>query len=522
MKLIRHNHDLSFTHMTSFAPGKLIPVAHVEILPGDTINMKTSAFLRVEPLNKPMIHEVEMRIHHWFVPNRIIWDGWENFITGRTPVTTASLPKINVSQAGNYEIIDHCGGNPIPHTEYSDFPIRCYNTIWNEFYRDQEVQNPLTDTQIEEQGALKSIAWNKDYFTTARKLPQQGSSINVQFTGDSQLPVQGLALRATPNNASATWVTPRETGNRVPDTFQGWLVNPTSTPTAGRAGLLVEESSVTEEAGFPAIYTDLSASSLGINIDDLRKAMATQRIAEARALFGDRYTDYLAYYGVKSSDARLQRPEYLGGFTKRVHFSEVLGTGDTDTGKLVGHGIAHKSGGRFRKMFEEHGTLMSLMSVRPLAMYQQGRPRKFNRRTPLDFWTREFENTPWQEIRQSEIYSDVSNSDSAGRTGTSYSGDPTFGYTSRFDEYRESPNIVTGALRRSATTPVAGDQTNYHWARWFTTAQKPTIVDSTFITCAPTAEVFQGTQTDPFIVHLTHSIKAKRLVSSSARIQHAL
>ncbi len=519
MKLIRHNHDLSFTHTTSFEAGKLVPVAHVEILPGDTINMKSSALIRVEPLNKPLMHEVEMRIHHWFVPNRIVWDGWEDFITGAVPPTTpeTSMPYYESNALTDYEIIDHCGGSPVLFASYAGFINRTYNTIWNEFYRDQEVQTGLTDTQLNA-GTLRNIAWNKDYFTTARKLPQQGSATTIPVSFPDLLPVKGLGWSGTGADANVSAITSfRETESTA---ARDAIV---AAATAG-GKYLYTETDGGDEPYLPAIYADGTNSSTSITIDAIREAMATQRIHEARALFGERYTDYLAYYGVKSSDARLQRPEYLGGFTKRIHFSEVLSTGDTTTGAQLGHGIAHKTGGRFRKMFEEHGTLMSLMSVRPLATYQQGRPRKFNRRFPLDFWTREFENTPWQAITLSELYSTQSNSDNPYRESTFYTDDPTFGYTSRFDEYREMPNIVTGALRRTSTAPVDADQTNYTWGRFFGTSGEtvPTTVNSAFISCTPSSEVFQGTKSDHFIVHLNHSIKAKRLVSSNARIMHAL
>ncbi|AXH77331.1 MAG: major capsid protein [Microviridae sp.] len=516
MKLIRHTHDLSFTHTTSFSPGQLVPVAHLEILPGDTINMKTSALLRCEPLNKPLMHEVEMRIHHWFVPNRILWDGWEDFITGVTaPTTTATRPPVTqTSDPANMEIIDHCGGRPLQNTAYTAFLNRGYNTIWNEFYRDQELQNALTTSQLDTSGKLANINWNKDYFTTARSSPQEGAATTIPLNLDT-LPVKGLGISGS-NNTRSNITDFQESGTYEARDASGSL--------SATNDLFYETVSQTAPAVspyYPNIRVDTADLGLGITIDTLRQAMATQRVLEARSLFGTRYTDYLAYYGVKSSDARLQRPEYLGGFTKRIHFSEVLNTG-ASTGDLFGHGIAHKSGGRFRKMFEEHGHLFSLMSVRPLATYQQGRPRKFNRQTPFDYWTREFENTPWQEIKLSELFSVATNSDDPHRSGTTFTGDPTFGYTSRFDEYRESPNIVSGALRRTDTTVVDADKSNYTWGRYFKDSLIPSTVDGVFTECKPTTEIFQSALTDPFIVHLNHSIKAKRLVSTNARIMHAL
>ncbi|AXH75943.1 MAG: major capsid protein [Microviridae sp.] len=512
MKLIRHNHNLSYTHTTSMNAGELIPVAHVEVLPGDTFNMKTSALIRVSPLDFPLMHEVEARVHHWFVPNRILWDGWEDFITGVSdPTATATkMPNFTSDDAANYKIIEYCGGQAIANTNYQAFINGGYNKIWTEFYRDQELQTALTQDNILYTGKIRNVAWNKDYFTTARSSPAQGEAIQVKFSGDSNIPVRGIGIADW--DAVTAFSTTRQTG-AIQGEMTGWEAHDGGTIT-GEANVIIEQD--TENLLYPNVRADIGGADIGINIDDLRTAMASQRIIEARQLFGTRYTDYLAYYGVKSSDARLQRPEYLGGFTKRIHFSEVLATDGGNTGNLYGHGIAHKSGGRFRKMFEEHGQLYTLMSIRPLAVYQQGRPRKMNRRLPFDYWTREFENTPWQGIGQSEIYSDVANS---GTTASVTNDDPVWGYTSRFDEYRETPNQISGAIKQDDATPT-NTYSNWHWARFF--ASKPTSVSSDFVTCSPDDRIFQDSNDPEFIVHLTHSIKAKRLVSKNARIMHAL
>ncbi|AXH73153.1 MAG: major capsid protein [Microviridae sp.] len=524
MKLRRHTHDLSYTNTLTAKAGILVPCGHTEILPGDTFNMKTSALIRVQPLNKPLMHEVECRVHHWFVPNRILWGGWEDFITGVTDHVTTPIPVQVPQSLPNFEIYEHCGGaTGVVGMAFHSFINQGYNKIWNEFYRDQEVQTELSEAQIASSGTLQNICWNKDYFTTARKSPQLGSSVQIPIGLDGLIPVRGIGWAggdslptATPTSVDNFLDSAFEAANKTDDGRQAWVYSDQTNPSLGpRLQLEAQQAAGTSRTPkAPRIYADTSSTGSGININVLRGAMASQRIAEARALFGTRYTDYLAYYGVKSSDARLQRPEYLGGWSKRINFSEVLttDTGTTGAGQLYGHGIAHKSGGRFRKMFEEHGTLWSLLSIRPLAVYQQGKPRKFSRRSPLDYWSREFENTPWQSIQQSEIYSTVANSRHANPS------DPTWGYTSRFDEYRESHNIISSDMRQDAA--ASPDIADYHWARYFDSAISS--VDPTFVKCDPNARIFQDTSGPQFLIHMTHDIKAKRLVSKNAVIQHAL
>ncbi|AXH75755.1 MAG: major capsid protein [Microviridae sp.] len=516
MKLKRYNHDLSYTNTTTAIAGKLVPVGHTEVLPGDTFNMKTSALIRVQPLNKPLMHEVECRVHHWFVPNRILWAGWEDFITGVVHHDVTALPLSTPADLTNLQLYQHCGGgNAQVGVSYHSFLNQGYNTIWNEFYRDQEVTTKKTDTEIKDEGYLKDICWNKDYFTTARKQPQLGSAVAIPLS-IADMPIKGLGWSSLANASQLQTLTDYEQTDKAVSTN---LVARSYSETPGKVLYTAVKSTVpgsTTDPYEPQIYADAQASASAITVDQLRESIATQRIAEARSLFGERYTDYLAYYGVKSSDARLQRPEYLGGWSKRINFSEVLTTDNTGTGagQLYGHGIAHKSGGRFRKMFEEHGTVWSLLSIRPLAVYQQGKPRKFSRTSPLDYWSREFENTPWQAIKLSEIYSTVANS-----RGT-LPDDPTWGYTSRFDEYRESHNMISADLQQTGV--AAPDVADYHWARYFDTAE--TTVDHTFVTCSPNKRVFQDQSSSSvqFIIHLTHDIKAKRLVSKNAEITHAL
>ena len=257
-----------------------------------------------------------------------------------------------------------------------------------------------------------------------------------------------------------------------------------------------------DRAGYPNIRADLSLATGGIDINDLRRAVAMQRIAEARSMYGSRYVDYLKYYGINPSDGRLDRPEYLGGGKQQISFSEVLSNsiaaGQADPGQLYGHGIAGMHSRRYRKTFEEHGWMLSLLSVRPVGIYQTGVPRKFSRREPQDFWHRELELLPWQAIPQTEIYGQ-------GNSAT------TFGYTPRYDEYRETQNYVSGTFR-------GGTEEDWTLARNFTSTPS---LNETFITCDPSDRIYQDTTMPELLITANHTIKAKRLVAKQARLDNA-
>ncbi len=483
MKLKRYNHDLSFIHSLSANMGYLVPIAAVDVLPGDSFIHATNLLARVAPLAKPVMHPVEIRVHHWYVPNRIIWDYWEEFITGNPDEHV--YPTTLVQSTSGGELLDHMGAEPVIGKSYDEMPIRAYNKIYNEFYRDQDLsfeRNPGAQN-------MAKIAWGKDYFTTSRAVPQEGAAIDIGFS-QGEAPVIGMGIPSNPVSASTqTW----RDSEATTGTGLGWNASNTNFSVAQDP----------DNLGYPNIRADLSQATGGIAIDDLRRAVAMQRIAEARSMYGSRYIDYLRYYGVNPSDGRLDRPEYLGGGKQQISFSEVLSnsvvSGNDDPGQLYGHGITGMRSNRYRKMFEEHGWMISLLSVRPAAIYQTGIPRKFLRREPHDFWHRELELLPWQRVRTEEIY---------GAANTT----ATFGWTPRYDEYRETANYVSGTFR-------GGTEEDWTLARTFTTT--PTL-NETFITCDPADRIYQDTTMPELIITANHSIKAKRLVAKNARLNNAL
>ncbi|AXH73531.1 MAG: capsid protein [Cressdnaviricota sp.] len=484
MRLIRHNHDLSFMHNLSGNMGYLIPIACLDVLPGDSFIHSTNLMARLAPLAKPVMHPVEIRVHNWYVPNRIIWEDWEDFITEAN--TGLTYPTQTITSAAAGVLYDHMGCEPTVGSVQSLMPIRAYNAIWNEFYRDQDLAQPRNTNAL----GLAKIAWGKDYFTTARTTRQSGPSIEVGFSSGS-VPISGIGPNAV-NLPAASQKSLFETQRSANRNVTGWETNTAH-------GIFEQDP---DNPGFPNIRADLTRANGGIDITALRNGVALQRMSEARSMFGSRYADYLRYYGVNPRDGRLDRPEYLGGGKQQISFSEVLSnsvvSGNDDPGQLFGHGIAGLRSRRYKKTFEEHGWMISLLSVRPVGIYQTGHPRKFQRRKAQDFWHRELELLPWQSIPVTEIYG---------------GGDKsiTFGFTPRYDEYRETQNYVSGTFR-------GGTEEDWTLARTFST---PPSLNESFITCDPSDRIYQDTTMPELLITANHTIKAKRLVAKNARLNNA-
>lgn len=495
----RSKHSLSHYKLLSCDMGELIPVGLVEVLPGDTFQQATSLLVRVSPLLAPVMHPVHVRVHHWFVPHRLVWEDWEDFITGGpdgmdesvfptiTLSYTAGTPDTGTGIVG--ELADYLGCPPQNDgLEVSALPFRAYNLIFNEWYRDQDLVTPLdisvaSGADVTTEAALQNVAWEKDYFTSSRPWTQKGPEVTLPLSGDA--PVLGLGPQKGAATTSAGATVAGSDGNDY--VFANAWAGNQGTPNWH----LFEEDPA--NAGYPRVRADLS----GVNaasINDLRLAFALQRYEEARARYGSRYTEYLRYLGVRSSDARLQRPEYLGGGKQTIQFSEVLQTaeGTDPVGELRGHGIAAVRSRRYRRFFEEHGYVVSLMSVRPRTMYVQGLHRTWNRRTKEDFWQKELQHIGQQEIVNKELY--VPHATPEG----------VFGYQDRYDEYRRVESGVCGEFRTT-------DLDYWHMARIF--ASDPTL-NSTFVTSNPTKRINAVETNDVLWIMANHSIQARRMVAA--------
>lgn len=494
----RSKFSLSNTKLLSCDMGELVPVGLTEVLPGDTIQQSSSILVRFSPLLAPVMHPVHCQISHWFVPHRIIWEDWEDFITGGPDGEDASVfPTITTATATGTAgtLADYLGVPPVLGQEVSALPFRAYARICNDWFLDQDLQTQLTidltsgpDTTTNT--TLQYAAWEKDYFTSARPWEQKGPAITIPI-GDTA-PVVGNEVNAihvrTPASGTATG--------------RGFLEK---TTISGGATMRVSVLSgafgdndpiaLAEAGQTSGLVADLSSAS-SITVTALREALALQRFEEARARFGSRYVEYLRYLGVRSSDARLQRAEFLGGGRYPVQFSEVLQTaeGTDPVGELRGHGIGVARSNRYRRFFEEHGYVVTLATVKPKTIYGSGLFRHWNRRAKEDFFQKELQHIGQQAVLNKEVYLAHS------------SPDGEFGFQDRYDEYRRAESSIAGEFRSTLDF--------WHFARQFTSDP---ALNATFIKCVPTEEPFAVPSADTLYMMCRHSIQARRIVASSGK-----
>lgn len=477
--------------------GQLVPVYCKEVLPGDSWEMDTSLFMRLAPLNGPVMHPCHVHTHTFFVPNRLTWSDWENFITGGPDGLSApSFPVISAPPTTGFAVgslADYLGIKPgVTGRDFSALPFRAYALIYNELYRDQDLVPPLpislaSGADTTTNTTLVNAAWDKDYFTSSRPWEQKGAEVLLPLVGVA--PVKGIGFNAvTGSTTNPTAI--RESGN----------VSVTSYPTAvSLADSATVNATRIKTAGsgtssYPDIYVEGDEFEAP-SANEFRFQFAWQRVLEARARFGSRYTELLRAWGVKSSDARLQRPEYLGGSKETIQFSEVLGTvnnADTQLGQLGGHGLGSSRSKRFRRFFEEHGYVITLAFVRPITIYADGVERHWNRRTREEFWQPELQHIGQQTIKNKEVY--LAHPDPDG----------SFGFQDRFDEHRRSESSIAAEFR-----------TYYDYmslARLFGSAP---ALNASFVTCSPSKDIYQSTGTHGLIVMAHTRCMARRLVAKT-------
>lgn len=484
----RSKHSLSHTVKLTCNPGELVPVGCVEVLPGDVFNHSTGALVRTLPLLAPLMHKMEVRFHHWFVPTRLIWVDFENFITGGPDGDDSSVPPTISIPNGGFAVgslADYLGlptgmGDSI---NVSALPFRAYALTYNQWYRDQDLQIELpislaSGGDVTTSLNLQRIGWEKDYFTSARPWAQKGSDVTISLTGDAPVVTNNAQPVMAPIAGSYTNGAMTLTGTGISVTNNG-----------GNLGAM-KFGSVT---GLKATLSGLSA----ITVRQLREALSLQRFMEHRARFGSRYVDYLQFLGIRPQDSRIQLPEYLGGGSSPLQFSEVLQTardaGDPNgVGNLRGHGIGAVRANAYRRMFPEHGYVLTLMSVRPKTAYMQGIGRMWSRQTKEDYWQKELEHTGQMAILNKEIYADHSHPDSV------------FGYQDNYDDYRFIESRVSGDFRTSLNF--------WHMATEY--GSDPAL-NSSFVKCLPTDRVYAVTEegVDKLQVQVIHSLQARRIIS---------
>lgn len=476
----RNTFDLSHEVKTSCNFGQLVPFYLEEVLPCDKFRVSTEMLLRFAPMLAPIMHRVDVFTHFFYVPNRLVWSEWEDFITGGEDGRAAPpLPTLSVSDTLSYEslrgtLFDYFGlpiNNPISSVErfsVNALPFRAYSLIWNEYYRDQNLQEEISidedvSGEVEVRGIsdvdyfkLRYRCWQKDYFTSALPWTQRGGNVSV--------PIHGTALVEN-NYRSATpgAFYPAEAGNSV----YGEMAFPRSNDGTHYNAMGHDNKGI---PSIPMVYDpqgtlSASMSDGSIDIQELRRANALQRYLERSAVVGSRYTEYLrGMWGVTPDDIRLMRPQFLGGGRAPVSISEVLQTsetGETAQGSMAGHGVSASVSHAFKGFFKEHGFIIGILSVMPKPSYQNGLSRFWSRRDKFDYANQYFAHLGEQGILNKEIFA----------TGTP-SDDEVFGYTPRYSEYRYHPSTVHGDFRT--------DLDYWHLGRSFDSAPG---LNSDFVSC---------------------------------------
>lgn len=482
-------HNLSHSVKYSDYMGYVTPIALIDVVPSDVINHKVHALIRTQPLLAPVMHEVDIDIHAFFVPDRLVWDGYEDFQSGgEDGQDTTVAPTMVAPASTGYAIgslADYLGlPTGVPDYTHSALPFRGYQLIWNHFYRDSQLQTEAVistadgaDTTTSK--TLQRPCWKRDYFTKARPEPQLGSDVVIPLTGDA--PVTGIGVDT--KNFPVTSQTVYETDNAAGRVY----TRAVNVSTGSGAATFMEGSGA---AGTPLIYADLSAVT-GIPVTELREANATQRWMENNNVWGGRLMEQIMFrFGVRPQDSRMQWPEFLGAGETKIQFSEVLQTSEAGTdplGEMGGHGISIIGSNRYKYRALEHGFIHVFMVVRPKTQYFQGIARKWSRETKFDYLLPEFTAIGDQAILNKELYAPHATPNGV------------FGYTPIYEEYRGEFSRISGDFRNTLKF--------WHMAREF--SSDPAL-NSTFVTANPTNRIFPALNAAQLYVNCKHTIKARR------------
>lgn len=495
--------------LTTFDAGKLIPFYVDEVLPGDTFSTDTAAIIRMTTPKYPVFDDAFIDFYYFYCPNRILWDNFKRFMgeadeTPWMPTKTYRVPKIivegnstNENKKGPKEgsILDYMGvPTKINGTiEINALPVRAYVKIWNEYFRDQNVDNPAAfftddddttyyDAGEKEQELLKNarlggrcLPVNKfhDYFSSCLPYPQRGPEVTIALTGNAPVRAyteKNLADRKTGTgffnneyNAGIVNHTNITFGNEGTKFSVNRNNNGNQAPISGNQYL---ETMSQDDANFFDAWlgTDLSTIE-ATTINQLRQAFAVQHYYEALARGGSRYREQVrALFGVSISDKTVQVPEYLGGGRYHVNINQIVQTSgqqtanDTPIGETGAMSVTPINESSFTKSFEEHGFVIGVMCVRHNRSYQQGLERFWSRSDRLDYYFPQFANLGEQPVKKKEIV----------LTGTS-TDDETFGYQEAWADYRMKPNRVSGKMRSNAE----GSLDFWHYADNY--AEVPTL-----------------------------------------------
>ncbi|WNK13173.1 MAG: major capsid protein [Microvirus sp.] len=480
----RNKFDLSHERKMSFNMGDIVPILCEEIVPGDQFRVNTEIMMRLAPMLAPIMHRVNVKTEYFFVPKRLVWSESETFYTGGEDGLAAPIvPHVKVSKVGalvanfmetgtlwDYFGLPTLADAVVLDPSFADQMIdvtalRAYQTIWNEYYRDQNTQakivvpktsGEVVGTDIGDLFTTRRRCWEKDYLTSCLPFAQRGPAVSIPLNSDVEAPTYGFRVGSSGE----------------PFTEAGDL-------TLGADGKVLMTGSPSQDG---AVH--LGAEGYGMDVNALRRSVRLQEWLERAARVGSRYTELLrGFFGVRPSDQRLQRPEFLGGASSPISISEVLSTvqqvdptsGDpigNPQGDPTGKGISFGNMNGFSRFFEEHGWVIGVVSVLPRTAYQQGIHKKWQRFDKLDTYWEQFANIGEQAVRNVEAY----------YNGLDYvPGDTeaTFGYQSRYAEYKYGCSTVHGDFRNTLAF--------WHMGRIFTT---PPRLNNGFMECDPTHRIF--------------------------------
>lgn len=480
VEIPRSSFDRSHGVKTTFDSGWLIPILVDEALPGDTFNVSLTALARLATPIKPIMDNMFLDTFFFAVPNRLVWENWEKFNGAQDnpgDSTDYTIPQITApTTVVENSLYDYMGIPPgVPNVSINALPIRSYHLIWNEWFRDENLQNSAivrkTDaSESYNDYSLKRRGKRHDYFTSCLPWPQKGNEI--------QIPLGTTAPVRSAGNGF-----PLFTAAGTADPFA--LQTRTGTTEVDKAGFNAGQVANLAWSD-PRLETDLSAASAA-TINSLRLGFQIQRMLERDARGGTRYTEIIrSHFGVISPDARLQRPEYLGGGTTMVNVNPVAQTSDiniqnTPKGDLSAYGQAIVGNHGFTKSFTEHCTIIGLVCVRADLTYQQGLNRMWSRTTRYDFYWPALSHIGEQAVLNKEIYwqGDGDTNDNQ-----------VFGYQERYAEYRYKPSLVTARMRSKSSAKLDV----WHLAQEFDAL--PTLND-TFIVENPPVKRTIAVQAEP-------------------------